>query len=127
MLDSVRLRERMSSLGISQAELGRRLGIHQSAVNHMVSGRNLGSRYLHLVARELSTSAAYLTGETDDPDEDAPPVPALSQDQRKLIDAFEHLPRADQVALLQIAESMAGKSSSGSVHAPSLKFHPKED
>lgn len=127
MLDSARLRQRMSVMGISQAELGRRLGLHQSAVNHMVSGRNFGSRYLHLIARELSTSTAYLTGETDDPDEDAPSAPELSHDQRKLIEAFDHLPRADQAALLRIAESMAGKTVTGTVHAPAKSYRAEGD
>lgn len=127
MLDSVRLRQRMKVLGISQAELGRRLGLHQSAVNHMVSGRNFGSRYLHLIARELSTSTAYLTGETDDPDEVVPTAPPLTSAQRELIEIVDHLPPADQAALLHIVRSMAGKAKPRTLHAQSLDFRAEGD
>jgi transcriptional regulator with XRE-family HTH domain len=68
-----RLSARMEELGLSQSELARRVGVSQSAINHLIRGTNRGSTHLHRIAREVQTTPAYLTGETDDPDLGAPP------------------------------------------------------
>lgn len=77
MLRVDRLRSLMADQGLSQSELARRVGVTQATIYKLVSGRGYGSKYLHLIARELSTSPAYLTGEIDNPAVDAPqPAPA---------------------------------------------------
>jgi len=63
----------MAELSISQSELARRVGITQATVHRLASGRAYGSTHLHRIARELGTTPAYLEGEVDDPDQDAPP------------------------------------------------------
>ena len=73
VIDADRLRARMIEKGISQSELARRIGVSQQNVSHLLSGNAQGSKRLHLIARELETTPAYLTGETDDPDQGAPP------------------------------------------------------
>ena len=73
MFDGDRLRDRMAAQGISQSELGRRVGVSQTTIAKLVLGKGYGSKYLHRIARELHTTPAYLEGETDDPDEGAPP------------------------------------------------------
>ena len=65
----------MALLGLSQAELGRRAGLSQPGIYALLNRNKTGSRNLHRIARELQTTPAYLTGETDDPDEGAPPPP----------------------------------------------------
>jgi transcriptional regulator with XRE-family HTH domain len=65
----------MNRRGFSQSELGRRVGVSQSAIHNLLSGEAYGSKHLHRIARELGTTPAYLTGEVDDPDEGAPPPP----------------------------------------------------
>jgi transcriptional regulator with XRE-family HTH domain len=63
----------MKELGLSQAELGRRVGVSQPAIHALITRNKTGTRALHVIARELGTSPAYLTGEIDDPDANAPP------------------------------------------------------
>lgn len=92
MIDFHRLAERMRACGVSQAELARRLDISQQAVGKLVNGHSSGSKHIHRIARELRTTPAYLTGETDDPFEGAVPTPTPAS-------IAEHL---DMVAVGQI-------------------------
>lgn len=70
-----RISARLGHLGMSQSELARRVGMSQSAMNSLIAGRSRSSTHLHKIARELLTTPSYLTGETDDPDANAPPPP----------------------------------------------------
>lgn len=70
-----RILERLEVVGISQAELARRVGMSQPGINNLVAGRSRSSTYLHVIARELQTTPAYLSGETDDPTSELPPPP----------------------------------------------------
>lgn len=63
-----RLRERIAARGTSQSALARSVGISQATIAKLVGGDAFGSKHLHLIARELRTTEAYLTGATDDPD-----------------------------------------------------------
>jgi phage repressor protein C with HTH and peptisase S24 domain len=74
-----RFRTLLAARGISQSELARRVGVSQSAIHKLASGNAYGSSHLHKIARELGTSAAYLTGETDDSSEGAVPLPSREQ------------------------------------------------
>ncbi|WP_084445304.1 helix-turn-helix domain-containing protein [Sphingomonas sp. TDK1] len=74
MFSSERFRLLLAERGISQAELGRRIGIAQATVNKLATGGAYGTKYIHSIARTLRTSPAYLMGETDDPAPDAPYV-----------------------------------------------------
>lgn len=62
-----RIEERRLAIGISQAELARRVGIRQSTINSLIKGDSRSSRSIVQIARELETTAAYLIGDTDDP------------------------------------------------------------
>lgn len=77
MLDPARLKERMTSAGLSQSALGRRVGVSQATIYKLLTGQTYGSKHLHRIARALGTTPAYLEGEIDDPSEGAlPPAPA---------------------------------------------------
>lgn len=65
----------MDERGLSQSELARRVGITQASIHKLLSGTAYGSKHLHVIARELGTTPAYLTGETDDPSAGALPIP----------------------------------------------------
>lgn len=60
-----RIEERLRKLGISQAELARRVKVSQPTINALIRGNNTSSKHLHRIAAELETSPAYLAGETD--------------------------------------------------------------
>lgn len=57
-----RILERLESLGLSQSELARRVGITQPAVANLIK-RGGRSSHLHSIARELQTTPEYLLGE----------------------------------------------------------------
>jgi phage repressor protein C with HTH and peptisase S24 domain len=85
VLNADRLKERMELLGLSQSELGRRVGISQTSVYKLLVGSASGSKHLHLIARALGTTPAYLSDETDDPSEGAVPAPT----QREIAEHFD--------------------------------------
>jgi len=78
-----RIRERLDALGMRQAELARRVGISQPTISDLVRGDSRSSSHLHRIARELQTTPAYLTGETDNPEIGASltSVPHLAAEQ----------------------------------------------
>lgn len=118
----------MALLGLSQAELARRVGVAQPTIFKLIRNGKKGSTHLHKIARELGTTPAYLSGEVDDPDADAPPAPDLTHEHRQLLDCYDQLDRGDQAALLRIAHTMAGRPfTSSSVHAPRQAFRGAED
>ncbi|WP_158250721.1 S24 family peptidase [Novosphingobium sp. HII-3] len=77
----------MKLLGWSQSSLAREIGVSQPTIGKVVTGQSAGSSHLHKIARALQTTPAYLTGEVDDPAEDAfiPPTPAEIAEQMGLI------------------------------------------
>lgn len=78
----------MEALGLSQSELGRRVGISQTSVYKLLVGSASGSKHLHVIARALGTTPAYLSDETDDPSEGATPTPT-ERDIAKHLDLVE--------------------------------------
>jgi len=74
---ATRLKARMDEVGMSQAELARRLGLAQPTIAKLVAGASQRTSHLHRIARELGTTPAYLSGETDDASEGAMPLPTL--------------------------------------------------
>jgi len=78
-----RIAEMLAVRGKTQSALARAVGIDPSSINQLIHGTSNSSRYLHQIARELGTTPAYLVGETDDPEEGAPPAlarPDVTQD-----------------------------------------------
>ncbi len=72
-----RIEERRKAIGISQAELARRVGIRQSTINSLINGNSRTTRSIVELARHLHTTPDYLMGLAEDPDEGAlPPPPA---------------------------------------------------
>lgn len=101
-----RIEERRKAIGLSQAELARRVGVRQSTMNSLINGDSRTSRSLLQIARELRTSAAYLTGASDDPNEGVAPEAELYGEDRELIDCFHSLSDKDRGVLLHLARSL---------------------
>lgn len=127
MIDSARVRERMEVVHLNQSELARRVGVTQGAIAKIANKNPNGSSHLHRIARELRTTPAYLTGETDDPNQDAPDVAPMTPQQRELLDSFDIMTDADRRALLQIARSMANHPAQGTIQAPALPYRQSSD
>jgi phage repressor protein C with HTH and peptisase S24 domain len=87
MIVAERVRTLMAEKGLSQSELARRVGISQTAIGKLASGETYSSRHLHVVARELGTTPAYLAGEIDDPSSGAVPAatPGMIAEQLGLV------------------------------------------
>ncbi|KQM77498.1 hypothetical protein ASE70_06255 [Sphingomonas sp. Leaf22] len=103
---ATRLKARMDEVGMSQAELARRLGLAQPTIAKLVSGASQRTSHLHRIARELSTTPAYLIGETEDPSEGAVPLPTLETVLEQFGQVF--------VPLLDLSELVGDPSASGS-------------
>ncbi|WP_148110546.1 helix-turn-helix domain-containing protein [Sphingomonas sp. TF3] len=126
VLDASRLRARMAERKLSQSELARRVGISQASIYNLVSGKGYGSKHIHLIARELGTTPAYLTGETDQPEDDTPDAPRLDSEIRELFDHLLAMDTADRRAIAQIARGLTRHAPSGrdvfTVHAPVTSY-----
>jgi len=91
MIVANRVAARMRDLGFTQSSLSRAVAVSQTTIAKIVTGQTAGSSHLHKIARALQTTPAYLTGETDDPAEDAyvPPSPAEIAEQMGLVKISE--------------------------------------
>lgn len=96
----------MEECGLSQAELARRVNVSQQTIYKLLHGEARGSKHLHRVARELGTTPAYLTGEVEDPNQDAPEPPTLSREQVHWLALFDALDAPKRAALANVAELM---------------------
>lgn len=104
-----RIKLRLEALGMSQSALARAIGVTQGTINSLVSGRSRSSSHLHVIARELQTTIAYLTGETDDPDA-GPQTPAsLPADDRNLLGLFAALNGSDRAVIVKVVQAYVEK------------------
>lgn len=87
---------------MSQTELARRVGLSQPTINNLIHRSKVGSKHLHRIARELQTTPAYLSGETDDPAEGALPAPTADSIAEQL--------DAVMIPEVNVALSMGGGS-----------------
>lgn len=57
-----RINQRLKELGWSQAELARRANLAQSTINQLINGKSRSSSHLHVIARQMGVSTAWLAG-----------------------------------------------------------------
>lgn len=105
-----RIESRLKELGISQAELARRVTVDQSTINGLIRGHSRSSKHLHRIARELQTTAAYLSGETDDPQAEVP-AQQLDHAERELLDLFRQLAGDERTAICLIVRRLVASAS----------------
>ena len=77
MIKRERLQSLMTSMGLSQSELARRVGVTQAMIAKLLA-RGGGTKHLAAIARELHTTPAFLLGEITDPSETARPLPTAT-------------------------------------------------
>jgi len=70
-----RIAARLAELGMSQSELARKVELAQPTINNLINRNKVGTKHLHRIAYALQTTAAFLSGETDDPTAGALPIP----------------------------------------------------
>lgn len=121
-----RIERRRIEVGLSQAELARRVGVRQSTMNSLIRGNSQTSRSLTKIARELQTTPEYLTGETDDPSPDASDL-ACSAEEREWLNLLHDLNSKERYAVRQLmialaSASLVANSPSQSVHSPQLQY-----
>lgn len=104
-----RIRSRLSELGMTQSELSRRAQIPQTTVNGLILGKSRTTPHLLRLAHELQTTAAYLTGETDDPHSELPEF-VISGEERALISMLRSLRPKDKAAVRRIVTSLRQQS-----------------
>lgn len=111
---SDRLKKRMKALDVSQAELARRVGITQPSIFKLLTGASRSSVHINAIAQTLETTAAYLTGLTDDPVEGAlpKPTPELLAEQMDIV----------QIPQIDARYSMGGGSIIEEVKAEPMLF-----
>lgn len=110
MVRGDRVKERLEAAGLNQSQLARRIGLTQGTIAKLISGKAQGSSHLHRIARELRTTPAYLTGETDDPSADVPDT-MLSHDEAELITDLRQLEDDDRDAVKKIVDRLLGRPS----------------
>jgi transcriptional regulator with XRE-family HTH domain len=107
MIVGERVQERLDASGLSQAELARRIGVAQPTIHNLIHRAKKGSTHLHRVARELGTTPAYLTGETDDPTAETPDFDPMTSDETNLLANFRALDRDGRAAVIRVTMLMA--------------------
>jgi len=122
MIIGDRIASLIKDLGISQGELARRVGVSQPTIFKLIHDNKTGSAHLHKVARELGTTPAFLTGETDDPKSNVPDEAELTGDERVIVDCLRMIPAKDRAALIQLARSLA--ATAVNVPTPVLLLDP---
>jgi len=101
-----RIKSRMEELGLSASAVARLCGVTQPTISRLINGAQYGSTHIVSIARALQTSPAYIMGETDDPDEGAPPPPPEPEVQTVTLDVvLPSLPALEQMFLGILAAS----------------------
>ena len=70
----------------------------------------------------MGTTAAYLEGETDDPESELPDE-TYSSDERDLINHWRMLDSTDRATVRQLVYSLARRASE-TVHSPKPEYRP---
>ena len=96
----------MKALGLSQAELARRVGVSQPSIFKLIHENKTGSTRIHVIARVLKTTPAYLTGETDDPQSDVPEE-TLTPEEREWVEQLRKIPARDRSVALRMLRGIA--------------------
>lgn len=116
MMLGERIRQRLEQLGVSQAELARRVGIGQRSMNYLCNKAQSSSAHTHTIARELQVSIEWLTGKTDHM-QIGHETGHLTDQQREWLSLLDVLPEKERdVAFLivrHLAEAISAQKEKG--------------
>ena len=102
-----RVRHARVSVGMTQDELGRQVGVSDAAINQYEAGRNLPRlKRLEAIAGVLGVTTAWLL-DGGDPDE---VVRAQTVTERRALELIRNMAEDDQARALAILAAMQGKS-----------------
>lgn len=109
-----RIRERRKALHMTADELGEKIGRDRATVYRYESGRfqKMDIEILKKIASALGTSAAYLNGETDDPEPSVWERPlrdealVLTDEEEIMIRKLRELPDRDRDYILRVLDSV---------------------
>lgn len=100
MFPENRIRELRKKAGLTQSELGARVGLHQTQIGNLENGgRNLTFEWARRIAAALGVSFADILGEQDNPDR-------LSPEERELVRNFREAAAEQQALIQRVAEPL---------------------
>lgn len=106
---------------MTQSALGREIGVSQQAIHKLLVGTTRETGKIARIARALHTTAAYLEGDTDDPDCEMPEW-SLSIEEQEWVGLMRQLAPKDRAAVLQLTRTIAGSAISPMVNASSQEW-----
>lgn len=102
MFPDNRIRELRKKAGLSQAELGERVGLHQTQIGKLEnSGRNLTFEWARRIAKALNVRLADLLDESDNPDR-------LENGERELVHHYRQASDEQKEMVKRVAEPLPG-------------------
>lgn len=107
-ISSARLENLMAKRGLSQSELARRVGVKQPTIGRLISGHTRSTSVLVEIARELSTTPEYLTGESDELGDELSAQPLISN--VRPVEDFDEDDELVEVMELDLRFGMGGGS-----------------
>lgn len=81
------------------------IGLANSAATKWKSGAIPRDTTLQKIADHLGTTAAYLKGDPETPDENKNDPPSISESEEKLLELFREVPEADRYMVIQMVEA----------------------
>lgn len=116
-IDSERLASLIDQSGISQRELGARVGLTQQAIGKLKNGRTRETPKLDQIAKALKTTPDYLRRKSDNP-EGVDTGPLLSSEEREWLDLFQLMTPDQRKAIRLLARTFV-------VEPPSTRIHDR--
>lgn len=100
MFPDNRIRELRRKAGLSQAELGQRVGLHQTQIGKLEnSGRNLTFEWARRIAQALDVRLVDLLDDNDNPDR-------LADDERQLVHQLRQATDEQKELVRRVAEPL---------------------
>ncbi|PNU05823.1 helix-turn-helix domain-containing protein [Novosphingobium guangzhouense] len=98
MFPDNRIREYRKKAGLSQTELGERVGLHQTQIGNLENGgRNLTFEWARRIAKALDVRMVDLLSDEDNPDR-------LEQDERELVHKFREAEPLQRQMIARVVE-----------------------